>query len=102
MAGWRLLPQDALARARDVAAVQRPSSDELEQRLAQGHWGHGEPDGFLAFDTAVFLRWSWAVAGSGLGARCEALRARMAAHPALARALATEGISLDSLQRLSL
>lgn len=133
-----LYPRDALARARDLAAVLRLSSDihplyralwipswfaddpavhealkakaaerlrafydELEQRLQAGTWGHGEPSGFLAFYTTVFLRWSAAVAPAGLGPACEALRSRMAAHPAVAAAVAREGIRLDSLKRLS-
>ena len=132
----RLMPRDPQARALDMSAVQRLSSDihplyralwipgwfaddasaheslkatatrrlgefhaELEQRLANGRWGHGEPTGFLAYYTAVFLRWSSAVAPLGLGPHCEALRARMAVQPAMARAMATEGIRLDSLAR---
>lgn len=74
---------------------------ELEQRLSEGSWGQGEPDGFLAFYTAVFLRWSAAVEPQGLGQECEALRTRMAAHPAMAAAVAAEGIRLDSLKRLT-
>lgn len=74
---------------------------ELERRLDEGDWGKGEPEGFLAFYTAVFLRWSSAVEPAGLGPRCEALRARLAGHPALARALAVEGIALDTLKRLT-
>lgn len=140
----RLFPQaglfaaDPLARARQMAAVSRLSSDihplyralwipswfaddpvlhealkakaaerlrafygELDQRLGAGTWGDGEPSGFLAFYTTVFLRWSAAVAPQGLGPACEALRARMAAHPAMAAAVAREGIRLDSLKRLS-
>ena len=75
--------------------------DELEQRLADGSWGEGEPTGFLALYTAVFLRWSSAVAPAGLGGHCEALRRRLAGHPPLARAMAREGVRLDSLQRLT-
>ena len=75
--------------------------EELEQRLSEGRWGPGEPDGFLAFYTTVFLRWSAAVSPGGLGPHCEALRVRMAAHPAMAAAVAREGIRLDSLKRLS-
>ena len=74
---------------------------ELEGRLADHRWGHGEPAGFLAFYTTVFLRWSAAVEPDGLGPHCEALRARMAIHPAMARAVAAEGIRLDSLKRLT-
>lgn len=74
---------------------------ELEYRLASGGWGHGEPEGFLAFYTTVFLRWSAAVEPDGLGPHCEALRTRMASHPAMARAVAAEGIRLDSLKRLT-
>ena len=133
-----LLPANDLARARDLAAILRLSSDihplyralwipswfaddpaahdtlkatatrrlrefhaELEHRLAHGDWGHRVPEGFLAFYTTVFLRWSAAVEPEGLGPHCEALRARMAAHPAMARAVATEGIRLDSLKRLT-
>jgi glutathione S-transferase len=72
---------------------------ELEQRLADGRWGPGEPTGFLAYYTAVFLRWSAAVSAQGLGPGCEALRARMANDPAMAIALAREGVTLDSLKR---
>ncbi|KFL37869.1 glutathione S-transferase family protein [Arenimonas donghaensis] len=133
-----LLPTDDFARAQDMAAIQRLSSDihplyralwrsgwfaddpaahdtlkstatrrlrefhgELEQRLAEGSWGQGAPEGFLAFYTGVFLRWSAAVDPQGLGPECEALRTRMAAHPAMAGALAAEGIRLDSLERLT-
>lgn len=74
---------------------------ELERRLAEGSWGHGEPAGFLAFYTTVFLRWSSAVEPEGLGPHCRALRDRMGAHPAMARAVAEEGIRLDSLRRLT-
>jgi len=72
---------------------------ELEQRLADGQWGAGEPEGFLAFYTGVFLRWSAAVAPAGLGPANEALRCRLAAQPAMATALAREGVRLDSLAR---
>lgn len=74
---------------------------ELEISLAQGRWGHGPPTGFLAFYTGVFLRWSAAVAPGGLGPCSEALRARLVSDPAMSRALAVEGIRLDSLKRLS-
>ncbi|KFN47101.1 glutathione S-transferase family protein [Arenimonas metalli] len=72
---------------------------ELEQRLAEGRWGQGEPTGFLAYYTGVFLRWSAAVAPEGLGPASEALRRRLANDPAMARVLAREGVSLDSLKR---
>ena len=74
-------------------------SAELEQRLAEGRWGQGDPTGFLAFYTGVFLRWSAAVAPEGLGPASEALRRRLANEPAMARVLAREGVSLDSLKR---
>ncbi len=73
---------------------------ELEQRLGNGSWGPGEPNGFLAYYTAVFLRWSAAVAPQGLGQACEALRARLAQDPALAHTLQREGVRLDSLKRV--
>lgn len=72
---------------------------ELDRRLGEGSWGPGEPTGFLAYYTGVFLRWSAAVAPQGLGPQCEALRARLARDPALARVLAREGVRLDSLKR---
>lgn len=75
--------------------------DELEQRLADGTWGTGEPGGFLALYTAVFLRWSAAVAPDGLGPHGEDLRRRLASHPPLARAMTREGVRLDSLRRLT-
>lgn len=75
--------------------------DELEQRLKAGTWGHGDVSGFLAFYTTVFLRWSASVAPAGLGPACEALRKRMTVHPAMAAAVAREGIRLESLKRLS-
>lgn len=74
---------------------------ELEQRLDDGTWGPGEPAGFLALYTAVFLRWSAAVAPEGLGGQCETLRSRLAGHPPLVRAMAREGVRLDSLKRLT-
>lgn len=72
---------------------------ELEARVAEGRWGAGEPTGFLAYYTGVFLRWSAAVAPAGLGPASEALRRRLADDPAMARVLAREGVSLDSLKR---
>ena len=96
--------QDAAAHATlQETATQRLHDfhEELEGRLAGGRWGLGEPDGFLAFYTTVFLRWSAAVSPGGLGPQAEALRARMAVHPAMAAAVAREGIRLDSLKRLS-
>jgi glutathione S-transferase len=72
---------------------------ELEQRLADGRWGEGEPTGFLAFYTGVFLRWAAAVAPEGLGPASEALRLRLSGQPAMAAALAREGVRLDSLRR---
>lgn len=75
--------------------------DELEQRLADGTWGPGTPAGFLALYTAVFLRWSAAIAPGGLGGHCESLRSRLAGHPPLARAMAREGVHLHGLRRLT-
>lgn len=74
---------------------------ELERRLGEGSWGPGEPAGFLAFYTAVFLRWSAAVAPDGLGPHCEALRLHLSQHPALAEVVGREGVRLDSLKRLT-
>lgn len=74
---------------------------ELDRRLGEGSWGPGEPAGFLAFYTAVFLRWSAAVAPDGLGPHCEALRLHLSQHPALAEVVGREGVRLDSLKRLT-
>ena len=74
---------------------------ELDRRLGEGSWGPGELTGSLSFYTAVFLRWSAAVAPAGLGPHCEALRLHLSQHPALAEVVAREGVRLDSLKRLT-
>lgn len=98
--GWFAEDANAHAAMQATAASRlRAFYDELEERLAEGRWGAGAPTGFLAYYTGVFLRWSAAVAPEGLGAASEALRRRLADDPAMARVLAREGVSLDSLKR---